>query len=97
MTDDWRISYKVGNNDFGSLKKSMNCVICKHGILSEGHTTLTLERDGVVVVFKQVPAQVCDTCGEAYIDEAVSHRLLIAADETVRAGAEVEVRRYAAA
>lgn len=75
----------------------MNCVICKQGTLIEGHTTLTLERAGVVVVFKQVPAQVCDTCGEAYIDEAVSHRLLTTAEQTVQAGAEVEVRRYAAA
>ncbi len=75
----------------------MNCVICKHGVLSEGHTTLTLERQGVVVVFKNAPAQICDTCGEAYFDEVVSHRLLTTAEEAVASGIEMDIRHYIAA
>jgi YgiT-type zinc finger domain-containing protein len=75
----------------------MNCVICKHGILIEGHTALTLERDGAVLVFKNAPAQVCDTCGEAYLDEAVSRNLLAAAEKAAAAGVEVDVRHYVAA
>jgi YgiT-type zinc finger domain-containing protein len=75
----------------------MNCVICKHGVLVDGHTTLTLERAGVVVVFRDVPARVCDTCGEAYLDESVSRNLLDAAERAAQAGVEVDVRHYVAA
>jgi YgiT-type zinc finger domain-containing protein len=74
----------------------MNCVICKQGTVAGGFTTLTLERAGAVVVFKDVPARVCDTCGEAYLSEAVSGRLLAAAERAVRAGVEVDVRHYVA-
>lgn len=75
----------------------MNCVICKHGVLTDGHTTLTLERAGAVVVFKDVPARVCDTCGEAYLDEAISGQLLASAERAAQAGVEVDVRHYVAA
>lgn len=75
----------------------MKCVICKHGTLTEGHTTQTLERGDVVVVFKNVPAQICDTCGEAYMDEAVTRDLLASAERAAAAGVEVDVRHYVAA
>jgi YgiT-type zinc finger domain-containing protein len=75
----------------------MKCVICKHGETFAGTTTLTLERQGAVVTFKEVPAQVCDNCGEAYVGEAVSTQLLQAAERSVREGVEIDVRRYAPA
>ena len=46
----------------------MKCVICKHGETEPSTTTLTLEREGAVVAFKEVPAHVCTNCGEAYVD-----------------------------
>jgi YgiT-type zinc finger domain-containing protein len=45
----------------------MKCVVCKLGESREGHTTVTLERDGAAHVVRKVPAQVCDNCGEAYV------------------------------
>ncbi len=75
----------------------MKCVICKQGETFASSTTLTLERQGAVVVFKDVPAQVCDNCGEAYVDETVSARLLESATQSVREGVEIDVRRYAVA
>jgi YgiT-type zinc finger domain-containing protein len=51
-------------------------VICKHGELVAGLTTLTLERESATIVFKQVPARVCNTCGEEYDDEGASQQLL---------------------
>ncbi len=51
----------------------------------------------MTVVIKHVPAQVCDTCGEAYLDEGVVEQLFREADEAVARGAEVEVRHYVAA
>ena len=44
--------------------------------MQPGTTTMTLERNETTVVFKHVPAEVCEVCGEAYIDAATTKRLL---------------------
>lgn len=75
----------------------MKCIICKYGEIGRGVATVTLERNGVTVVFRGVPAQVCDNCGEEYVDEATTERLLSQAEQAVEAGVEVEVRTFAAA
>jgi len=75
----------------------MQCLICKHGQTAQATVTVTLERQGATVVFRQVPAQVCQTCGEQYVNEATTARLLAQAADAVRAGVQVEVRAYAAA
>lgn len=74
----------------------MKCPICKHGDTSPGTVTITLERQTTTLVFKRVPAQVCNNCGEAYVDEAVTTRLLLAAEAAVQAGVQVEIRNFAA-
>ncbi len=75
----------------------MTCPICKHGTLAPGHVSVTLERAQLTLVFKAVPARVCDNCGEHFLDEATSARLLQQAGTAAAAGVQVEVRRYAAA
>ena len=75
----------------------MKCVICKHGETHLGKTTVTLERGNSVLAYKNVPAQVCDNCGEAYVDASVSADLLAAAEQSVKSGVEFDVRRYAVA
>lgn len=75
----------------------MECVICKHGETKSGHVTVTLERGRTTLVFKNVTAQVCENCGEAYLDEATTARLLKAAEVSVQAGVQVEVREFEAA
>jgi len=75
----------------------MKCVICKQGDLQTGTTTVTLERDPTTLVCREVPAEVCDNCGEAFLDEDVATRLWKTADEAARAGVELDVRRYLAA
>lgn len=74
----------------------MKCVICKQGELEPGKVTVTLERKGSTLVFKGVPAQVCPNCGEEYVAEDVSAKLLQRADELAKDGAQVDVREYAA-
>lgn len=74
----------------------MKCVICKTGTTAAGTVTVTLERNDSVVIIKDVPAQVCDDCGEYYLDEAVTKRIYALAEEAVERHAEVEVLRYAA-
>ncbi len=74
----------------------MKCVICKHGQTQSGTVTVTLERGGTTLVFKGVPAEVCDNCGEQYVDEKTTGKLLGEANLAVKAGVQVEVRAYAA-
>ena len=56
-----------------------------------------LQRGAMTVVFRNVPAQICQTCGEQYVDEKISSRLLSQANEALHSGVEVEVRSYAVA
>lgn len=74
----------------------MKCVICKHGETAAGTATVTLERGGTTIVFKDVPAEVCGNCGERYVDEAVTRQLLQQAQAAVENGVQVDVRSFAA-
>jgi YgiT-type zinc finger domain-containing protein len=74
----------------------MKCVICKNGQTTAGVTTITLERGAATLVFKNVPAQICENCGEAYVDEAATRSVLAKAAQAADSGVEVEVLSYAA-
>ncbi len=76
--------------------RAMTCLICKNGTTEEGQATVTLERGQSIIVFKNVPAQVCSTCGEVYVDAEISRKLLERAEAAVTAGVQVEVREFAA-
>ena len=75
----------------------MTCVICKHSEVTPGTTTVTLEQGLTTLVVKGVPARVCQTCGEEYLDEATTRDLLDAAAAAERTEVQVEVRQFAAA
>jgi YgiT-type zinc finger domain-containing protein len=75
----------------------MSCLTCKVGEPEPDYTTVTLERGGSVVVFKQVPAQICDNCGEKQIDAEVTRQLMTRAQDAIEKGAEVEIVRLQAA
>jgi len=72
----------------------MKCMICKHGETNKGTTSVTLEKDSSTIVFKEVPAQICDNCGEKYIDESTTKELLNKARNIVQNGVEVDIRKY---
>ena len=75
----------------------MKCVICKHGTTKSGRATVTLERGGTTVVIKGVPAEVCANCGEEYVGEETTARLLRMVEEAAREGVQVDIREYIAA
>ena len=62
----------------------MTCVVCRKGRTKPGTATVTLERNDLTLVIKHVPAQVCDICGEEYVDEAISAALLRTAEAAAR-------------
>jgi YgiT-type zinc finger domain-containing protein len=76
----------------------MMCDFCKTGILHEGTTTVTLERNNTIIVFKGVPAFVCNQCGEAYTSEEVTENLLDIAEKEMDKGKrqKEEFLQYAA-
>lgn len=74
----------------------MKCVLCKNGETKPGTATVTLQRGGAVVILKDVPAEVCDNCGEYYLSEETASRVAHLAQQAVERGAEVEIIRYAA-
>jgi hypothetical protein len=56
-----------------------------------------LERESTTLVIKGVPAEVCGNCGEEYVSEDTTARLLKTAEEAARGGVQVDVRQYVAA
>ena len=68
----------------------------KNGETLDGFTSVTLERDGCTILFRGVPAEICDNCGEYYLSEELTEQLLIRAEVALKNGAEVEILRYAA-
>lgn len=75
----------------------MTCVICKQANTQAGKTTVTLERNGMTIIFKDVPAQVCPNCDESYVEEQISATLLKTAEEAGRAGVQVDIREFTGA
>jgi len=74
----------------------MKCIICKQGETHPGKATVPLARGESTIIFKDVPADVCENCGEYYLSESVTKKLLERAEEAVKNGAEVEILRFAA-
>lgn len=73
----------------------MKCLICKHGEVVDGVAVITLNPGTSILVVKDVPAQVCNNCGEQYVAEEVTARLLKRAAALARDGVEVAVCSYA--
>jgi YgiT-type zinc finger domain-containing protein len=69
----------------------MECVICKHGNAKQGLVTVTLERENVIIVFKNVSALVCENCGDYYLTDETTNLLLKRASKTLEKGVEFEI------
>ena len=64
----------------------MNCLICQQAEIIDGHVCVRLKRDEMQLTVNHVPAQVCPSCGEAYMEEDVAVRLLHGAESMSAAG-----------
>ncbi|NBD18446.1 MAG: YgiT-type zinc finger protein [Cyanobacteria bacterium] len=74
----------------------MKCLICQQGETRQGKVTVPLEREGVILIFKDVPAEVCENCGEYYLSEQTTDLLLEQAENAIAQGTQLEVRQFAA-
>lgn len=75
----------------------MKCVVCKNGETKQGFITVTLTRNSTTVVFRNVPAEVCDNCGEEYLSDETTKQLLHTANDAAHSGVQVDVRQFLAA
>lgn len=74
----------------------MKCAICKNGKTKKGFTTVVLEKDDTTLVFKKVPADICENCGEEYISSDINSNLLKLAEDALKRGTTLEMMNFAA-
>ena len=74
----------------------MKCVICRNGYTEDGFTSVILEQKNTTLVFKRVPAKICDNCGEEYISSEVNKKLLSHARDEINRGITLELLEFAA-
>ena len=72
----------------------MKCIVCQDGETQEGVTTVTLARKGHMVVIKDVPADICMSCGEDYVDPHVIREIIELIDKMPEKDILVDVRQY---
>jgi YgiT-type zinc finger domain-containing protein len=75
----------------------MKCIACKKGTPVAGSTTVSVDRGGVVVVVRQVPASICSTCGEEYLDAEIIKQIEVLVARAQASGADFSVQRFKAA
>jgi YgiT-type zinc finger domain-containing protein len=54
----------------------MICLICRQAEIIAGSTLVTFERGEFRLVMTGVPARICPSCGEAYLEEAITEQIL---------------------
>jgi YgiT-type zinc finger domain-containing protein len=64
----------------------MICLICRQAEVSDGLTSVTFARDEFRLIVNGVPAQICSSCGEAYLEEKVVVKLLGIARQSAEGG-----------
>ena len=74
----------------------MRCIACKNGTTKPGRTSYVVDRNGRVVVIRDVPAEICEQCGEVYFDERTAQSLYDQAERIFAHGSEIEITKFAA-
>ena len=64
----------------------MICLICRQAETVDGLTLVAFERGEFRWIVKGVPARVCPSCGEAYVEESIAVRLLTIARQKYEVG-----------
>jgi YgiT-type zinc finger domain-containing protein len=75
----------------------MTCPICGADELRPGKTIFAADVDGTVVVVRDVPADICDVCGEEFIDDKTAADLERSVVDARSGGTETLVRHHEAA
>ena len=49
-----------------------------------------------IIVIKEVPAQICNNCGDYFLSSEITKSVLAIAENAVKKGVEVEILKYVA-
>ena len=74
----------------------MKCLICKVGETEPGRASIYFEDGGKGILVEDVPAHVCNACGEARLDAAVAENVRHSAEAAWDSGLRIEAIQYAA-
>jgi len=74
----------------------MNCSLCRNGRLRPGTKANVFERDGTVLIVRDVPALVCDQCGDTYYDPEVTDRCRLMLNDAVGRNEQIVVTVFPA-
>ena len=72
----------------------MICLICRRAEVIDGFTSLNFQRGEMHFTMNNVPARVCQSCGEAYVDKEVAARLLQSVEGMGKTGMLEEAMDY---
>jgi YgiT-type zinc finger domain-containing protein len=72
----------------------MICLICRQAEVVESFTSLDFQRGEMHLSITNVPARLCQSCGEAYMDEEVTAQVLQSAERIYRVGILEEIIDY---
>ena len=67
------------------------CPTCRTGDMEPGHTTVTFTKHDRVTVFRNVPASVCDSCGDYLLSLDMTEQLILEATNAEKRGVQIEI------
>jgi YgiT-type zinc finger domain-containing protein len=71
----------------------MNCALCQANLV-KGRVSHIVDLGGRIIIVKNVPASVCEQCGEYYVDTATASALESIVEEARKNKAEVLIVKY---
>ncbi len=72
----------------------MKCYVCKVGETAPGTAPLVFDKGGSLVVIRDVPGRVCDTCGHLYMDAEVAIALQKRTEQALAAQTDTAILHY---
>ncbi len=75
----------------------MTCIVCKKGSTQPGTTTVSIDKGATIVVIRDVPAEICSTCGEEYIDAHIMKDVEKLVASAQKAGLNIAIQQFNAA
>ena len=71
----------------------MNCILCKAN-LTKGNVNHIVDLGEGIIIIKNVPASICEQCGEYFLDTKTALKLESLVDEIKKNKAEVFIVNY---
>ncbi len=71
----------------------MNCILCKAN-LTKGSVNHIVDMGEGIIIIKNVPANICEQCGEYFLDTKTTLELETMVDEIKKNKAEVFIVNY---